>query len=73
MLLPNSNISYKQRVYMQKLPLIGLLLIGILVTLITINMNFYSNAMAIENGYVEGYNDLYNNNYENGGYMEERK
>ena len=72
MLLPNLNISYKQRVYMQKLPLIGLLLIGILVTLITINMNFYSNAMAIENGYVEGYNDLYNNNYENGGYMEER-
>ena len=54
---------------MQKLPFIGLLLIGILVTLITINLNFYSNAMAIENGYMEESNNFYNN-YQNDDYVE---
>ena len=56
---------------MHKLLLTGLLLIGILITLISINLNFYSNAMAIENGYMEEYNNFHNNNYENNGYMEE--
>ena len=46
-------------------------MIGIFVAL-TINLNFYSHAMAIENGYVKRYNNFYNNNYENDGYVEER-
>jgi hypothetical protein len=55
---------------MQKLLLIGLLLIGILITLLSIKLNFYSNAMAIENRYIEEHNNFYNN-YENNGYIEE--
>jgi hypothetical protein len=63
---------------MQKLLLVGFLLIGIVITL-SINLNFYSNAMAIENRHVEEYNNFYNNyendyfynNYENDGYIEE--
>ena len=64
---------------MQKLLLSGLLLIGILITLLSIKLNFYSNAMAIENRYIEEHNNFYNNyendyfynNYENNGYIEE--
>ena len=64
---------------MQKFLLIGLLLMGLLITLLSIKVNFYSNAMAIENRYIEEHNDFYNNyendyfynNYENNGYIEE--
>ncbi len=85
MLLPNLNILYKQRVDMQKLLLIVFLLTVVLITLITLNPNFYSKAIAQENGYddysyynyendgyVEGSNNFYyNNNYQNDGYFEE--
>ena len=64
---------------MQKFLLIGLLLMGLLITLLSIKVNFYSNAMAIENRYIEEHNNFYNNyendyfynNYENNGYIEE--
>jgi hypothetical protein len=49
----------------QKLLLHGLLLIALLITLLSINLNFYSNAMAIENRYLEGHNNHFNNNYQN--------
>ena len=56
---------------MQKfLLLIGLLFMAILITLISIKVNFYSNAMAIDNRYIEKHNNFYNN-YENNGYIEE--
>ena len=56
---------------MQKfLLLIGLLFMAILITLISIKVNFYSNAMAIDNRYIEKDNNFYNN-YENNGYIEE--
>ena len=55
---------------MQKFLLIGLLLMGLLITLLSIKVNFYSNAMAIENRYIEEHNNFYNN-YENNGYIEE--
>ncbi len=85
MLLPNLNILYKQRVDMQKLLLIVFLLTVVLITLISFNLNFYSKAIAQENGYddysyynyendgyVEGSNNFYyNNNYQNDGYFEE--
>ena len=66
---------------MQKLLLNGLLLIALLITLLSIYLNFYSNAMAIENRYLEEHNnhfnnnyqnDYFNNNYQNDGYIEER-
>ncbi|HEX7143283.1 MAG TPA: hypothetical protein VF222_12480 [Nitrososphaeraceae archaeon] len=70
---------------MQKLLLIVFFLTVVLITLITFNMNFYSKAIAQENGYddysyynyenngyVEGSNNFfYNNNYQNDGYFEE--
>ena len=65
---------------MQKLLLNGLLLIALLITLLSIYLNFYSNAMAIENRYLEEHNnhfnnnyqnDYFNNNYQNDGYIEE--
>jgi hypothetical protein len=65
---------------MQKfLLLIGLLFMAILITLISIKVNFYSNAMGIDNRYIEKHNNFYNNyendnfynNYENNGYIEE--
>jgi hypothetical protein len=49
----------------QKLLLNGLLLIGLLITLLSINLNFYSSAMAIENRYLEEHNNHFNNNYQN--------
>jgi hypothetical protein len=56
---------------MQKfLLLIGLLFMAILITLISIKVNFYSNAMGIDNRYIEKHNNFYNN-YENNGYIEE--
>ena len=56
---------------MQKfLLLIGLLFMAILITLLSIKVNFYSNAMAIDNMYIEKHNNFYNN-YENNGYIEE--
>ena len=56
---------------MQKfLLLIGLLFMAILITLLSIKVNFYSNAMAIDNRYIEKHNNFYNN-YENNGYIEE--
>ena len=64
-LLPIFNILKKHTVYMQKLLLNGLILIGLLIILISINLNFYSNAMAIENRYLEEHNNRYNNNYQN--------
>jgi hypothetical protein len=58
LLLPNLNILCKQKVYMQKLLLIGLFWTGVKITLI-FNLNFHSNAMAIENGYMqEGNNNI---------------
>jgi hypothetical protein len=70
---------------MQKLLLIVFFLTVVLITLITFNINFYSKAIAQENGYddysyynyenngyVEGSNNFfYNNNYQNDGYFEE--
>ena len=58
----------------------GLLLIPLLITLLSIYLNFYSNAMAIENRYLEEHNNHFNNNYQNDyfnnyqndGYIEER-
>jgi hypothetical protein len=64
-LLPIFNILKKHTVYMQKLLLNGLILIGLLIILLSINLNFYSNAMAIENRYLEEHNNRYNNNYQN--------
>ena len=56
---------------MQKLLLVGLFWTAVLITLIIFNLNFYSNASAIENGYMQEGNNFYNNYHENGGYMQE--
>ena len=56
---------------MQKLLLVGLFWTTVLITLIIFTLNFNSNAMAIENGYMQEGNSFYNNNYENDGYMQE--
>jgi hypothetical protein len=56
---------------MQKLLLVGLFWTAVLIILIIFNLNFHTNAMAIENGYMQEGNSFYNNNYENDGYMQE--
>ncbi|HEU5462456.1 MAG TPA: hypothetical protein VFU79_09330 [Nitrososphaeraceae archaeon] len=56
---------------MQKLFVVGLFWIAVLITLIIFNMNFNSNAMAIESNYMQEGNNFYNNYHENGGYMQE--
>jgi hypothetical protein len=55
---------------MQKLLLVGLFWTAVLITLI-FDLNFYSNASAIEDGYMQEGNSFYNNYHENDGYMQE--
>src|SRR5688572_29364814 len=56
---------------MQKLLLVGLFWTAVLITLIIFNLNFYSNASAIEDGYMQEGNSFYNNYHENDGYLQE--